>query len=254
MLFIPGGFNPFTLRVEIDVRKSARENAALLFDRAKKLREKAKRARALVEGESKPKAESKKKAPSRKREWFEKFRNFISSEGNLVLGGRDAATNELLIKKHLGNHDTVFHADPAGSPFVVIRGKCGENTLAEAATFCASYSRAWQARLGSVDVYWVTPEQVSKKAPAGEYISKGSFMINGRKNYFKNVVLELSVFLREGRVFASPPQAAPDGAIKVIPGAGDRKAIIGKLREQLAFAGSDDEIDKLLPPGKCDLR
>ena len=31
--------------------------------------------------------------------------------------------------------------------------------------------------------YWVTPDQVSKTAPSGEYLTVGSFMIRGKKNF-----------------------------------------------------------------------
>ena len=52
-----------------------------------------------------------------KREWYEKFRWFISSEGFLVIGGRDATSNEIVIKKHADKNDLVFHTDIKGSPF-----------------------------------------------------------------------------------------------------------------------------------------
>jgi len=53
----------------------------------------------------------------RKREWFEKFRWFYSSEGFLVVGGRDATTNEILIKKHTDKDDLVFHTDAINAIF-----------------------------------------------------------------------------------------------------------------------------------------
>ena len=31
--------------------------------------------------------------------------------------------------------------------------------------------------------YWVRPDQVSKTAPSGEYLTVGSFMIRGKKNF-----------------------------------------------------------------------
>ncbi len=34
------------------------------------------------------------------KEWFEKFRWFVSSDGFLVVAGKDAVSNEVLIKKH----------------------------------------------------------------------------------------------------------------------------------------------------------
>lgn len=249
--------------VWVDIRKGARENAADYFDRAKKLREKIRRARELLLSETKKEetggaGERRGGAPMKKKpQWYEKFRYFFSSEGNLVIGGKDAKTNEEVIKKHTGKGDTVFHADPAGSPFVVIRGACGEKTLSEAATFCASYSRAWQARLASIDVYCVKPEQVSKRALPGEFIPRGAFMIYGEKRYFKNTVLELSVFLSDtGEPRAAPPSSipAPGNSVGIVPGGTERKEAVGEIKKLLGFSGKDDEIDRLLPPGKCGLK
>jgi hypothetical protein len=44
-----------------------------------------------------------------------------------------------------------------------------------------------------MDAYWVTPKQVSKTAPAGEYLTRGAFMVYGRKNYLRNVPLQISI-------------------------------------------------------------
>ena len=41
----------------------------------------------------------------RKVYWFEKFVWFITSEGYLVLCGRDAQQNDLLVKRHMDKHD-----------------------------------------------------------------------------------------------------------------------------------------------------
>lgn len=240
------------LEIELDIRKSGRANAAAYFDRAKKLREKAARIRKmLAKPAAKPAAKTAK--PREKAEWFEKYRHFVSSEGNLVIGGRDAATNEEIVKRHTGAQDTVFHTDIAGSPFVVVRGKCGEATLAEAAIFCASYSRAWQARHAATDAYCVAPGQVSKKAPPGEYLPKGAFMIYGMKRYFRNTLLELAIFLSGGRPAAAPTSAVPAGTkrVLIIPGDGKREAVAKEIKEILGFEGSADRVDSLLPPGKC---
>ena len=48
---------------------------------------------------------------SDKYQWFESFRWFISSDGNLVLGGKDAKTNETIVKKHLKDRDRYAHAE-----------------------------------------------------------------------------------------------------------------------------------------------
>jgi len=68
-----------------------------------------------------------------------------------------------------------------------------ETTLRETAEAAASYSKAWKTGMGSCDVYYVTPDQVSKTAPSGEYLSKGGFTISGRKEYFRGVRLVIAV-------------------------------------------------------------
>jgi hypothetical protein len=47
------------------------------------------------------------------------------------------------------------------------------------------------------DVYWVLGSQVSKTPPSGEYIVKGSFMINGTRNYIKVSSLGLGYAVNE---------------------------------------------------------
>lgn len=111
----------------------------------------------------------------------------------MALGGRDAKSNRLLIRKHLAPSDLVFHADYHGSPFVILKkGKnADEEDIYETAIFTASFSRAWKDGLSALDVYYVNPEQLSEKAPSGEYLKKGSFMIYGKRNFVRRVPLEL---------------------------------------------------------------
>ncbi len=100
-----------------------------------------------------------KKLERRKRKWFEKFRWFVSSEGFLVLAGKDASTNEVLVKKHMEDNDLYCHADVYGAPHVVIKDgqKAGERTIFEACQFAVSMSRAWSQGLYSADAYWAYP-------------------------------------------------------------------------------------------------
>ena len=35
----------------------------------------------------------------------------------------------------------------------------------------------------ATNAWWVNHDQVSKTAPAGEYLTSGSFMIRGKKNF-----------------------------------------------------------------------
>ena len=132
-----------------------------------------------------------------KKKWYEKFHWFHSSDGFLIIGGRDASTNELIFKRYLEKDDLVFHTNFPGSPLVVIKNpekkEIPQSTIKEAADFVASYSRAWKENWGVVDVFYVKPNQVSKSPPSGEYLPKGSFMIMGKKNFIRDAKTELAI-------------------------------------------------------------
>src|SRR3989338_6918719 len=207
-------------KLTLDLTKSVEENASDYFEKAKKIKKKIKGAeealkqhiRKLNELEAKQEksdAEEVKKSEvqQRKKEWYEKFRWFISSDGFLVVGGRDATSNEVVIKKHTDANDLVLHTDMAGSPFFVIKadGKnIPETTINEAADATCTFSRAWKLGLQSSDVFYVSPEQVSKKTKAGEYMGKGAFMVYGKSNYVENKI-NLSVGITKEKAIMSGP-------------------------------------------------
>ena len=114
----------------------------------------------------------------------------------MVVAGKDAVSNEVLIKKYTEPDDVVFHADIVGSPFVVIKTckkPVGDKVLREAAEFAAAFSRGWREGFGSVDVYWVKPEQLSKSGPSGEYVTHGAFAVSGKREWIRNVPLRIAV-------------------------------------------------------------
>ena len=186
------------MEIDFDLNKSVDENAGTYFNLAKKAKRKLEGATAaladsrkklqkLLKEEEKFQEEEvlKQQKKERKTEWYEKFHWFFSSEGFLCIGGKDATSNELVIKKHTDKDDLVLHTDMAGSPFFVIKDgqKAGEETIQEAAQAVAVYSKAWKLGHTSADVFYVKPEQVTKEAKPGEYIGKGSFMVYGKTKY-----------------------------------------------------------------------
>ena len=58
---------------------------------------------------------------ARKPMWFERFHWFLTSEGILVLGGRDMHQNEALVKRFLRDGDAYLHADIHGAPTCIVR-------------------------------------------------------------------------------------------------------------------------------------
>lgn len=137
----------------------------------------------------------KKEKPKRKK-WYERFKWFFSSDGFLVVAGRDADSNEMLLKKHAQDDDVVFHADIHGAAFVVIKTQGMEvpdETRKEAAEFAAANSKAWSRGLGTIDIYSAQKSMVTKTAPSGQNLPKGSFMINGEREWYRNLELKLAV-------------------------------------------------------------
>jgi len=208
------------VEVELDLEKSLEKNASDYFEKSKKAKRKLVGLRkAMIDmqkkvdkaGEKTPAPKLAKKAKSH---WFQAFHWFKTSQGFLVIGGRDAKSNEAIVKKHLEPDDKFLHADIQGASAVIVKSggkEISEPVLQEAAQFAAARSKAWQQRLPSVDVYAVSKEQVSKSAPAGEALATGGFMIYGKRQWFRKTRLQFAVgLLKEGdsfTVMAGPPQA-----------------------------------------------
>uniref|UniRef100_A0A7J3ZJ34 Fibronectin-binding domain-containing protein n=1 Tax=Fervidicoccus fontis TaxID=683846 RepID=A0A7J3ZJ34_9CREN len=132
----------------------------------------------------------------RKKAWYERFRWSFTRNGLLVLAGKNASQNEVLVRRFLEESDIFLHAEIHGAPATILKVKDGglsQEDIKDAATIAACYSKAWKLGLASQDVFWVWGSQVSKSPPPGEYLPKGSFMIYGKKNYVKAVPLELVV-------------------------------------------------------------
>jgi len=133
------------------------------------------------------------------KKWYEKFRWFTSSDGFLIIGGRDASSNETIFKKYIDPNDIIFHTNFPGSPLTIIKNpenkQIPKESIEEAANFVASYSIAWKENWGIVDVFYVFADQISKTPPTGEYLPKGSFMILGKKNVVKGAKTEIALRL-----------------------------------------------------------
>ncbi len=241
------------LEVTLDIRLSAQDNASRAYDQSKKTKSKMQGAKTQIE-KTKQKLEDlpsvmietpTKKRPVRvrKRRWYEKFRWFVSSEGYLILGGRDVRTNEQLAKRHMEANDVFLHAVLHGAPYTLIKvpdSPPGEQTIAEAAQFAVTFSRAWQDELSSGDAYWVTPEQVSFSPPSGEYLPAGAVMIYGSKNFIRRVPIDLAVGLmienEEALPMSGPPSAIEsqtDYHVRITPGQGKKGQLVKELMAHL---------------------
>ncbi|MBI5159341.1 DUF814 domain-containing protein [Candidatus Micrarchaeota archaeon] len=252
------------MKIELDVRRDLNENAAVYYDEAKKLREKAKGAEKALEETRRQLAELEKKIAKfegkekskirvkRNNEWFEKFRWFFSSDGFLVIAGRDAGQNDLVFSKYCVEGDLFLHADIQGGAATVIKQgvTAPERTLEEAAQFAASYSNAWRIGNAAVDVYAVKKEQVGKKSMSG-FIGRGAFAIAGERKWFKGTGLGVLVGVSASGVVCAPEKAGSarfDKFVSLTPGGRKEK---GELAKELAkkFECEIDELLQVLPNG-----
>ena len=121
--------------------------------------------------------------------WFEKFIYFISSDGYLVIGGKDAQQSDTLYKRYLKKGDLYVHADLNGAASVLIKNNPSTpdapvppSTLSQAGNMSVATSSAWDSK-AVMSAWWVSANQVSKVAYTGDYLDAGKFEIRGQKNF-----------------------------------------------------------------------
>jgi len=187
----------------LDIDSSAASNASRIFEEAKKIEKHVSEVDAKITVLREKAACSSRMVPEEKvmeKKWYEKFRWNTSINGSLIIAGKDAGTNELLVKKYVSENSIVLHADFVGAPFVTIHGveNPSNEELEEAALMAACYTtKAWESKYASLDVYWVRGSQLSKQAPPGQYLPRGAFIIRGERNFIRNVEMKMWIGITE---------------------------------------------------------
>lgn len=256
--------------VRIRVHESLEQNAGRYHDEIKKYKKK--KAGALAAMAAAPSAG--KKAQKReftplKKLWYHRFRWFTTSDGIVVLGGRDAAQNEELVKKYMTGGDTFVHADVHGASVVIVRGKTAK--MDEVAQFAASYSGAWRSGHFSADVFSALPSQVSKTPESGEFVARGSFIVRGERTWYRNVPLAVGIGLMlepNAAVIGGPPaviRARARGYIELRPGQFEPNDVAKKVlrilkqivtpEEEKALKAvlNTEQVAAFVPPGGSDI-
>ncbi|MGQ9780983.1 MAG: ribosome rescue protein RqcH [Nitrososphaeria archaeon] len=206
------------------------------------------------------------------KEWFERYRWFYTSEGFLAVGGRDASSNEAIIKKHLEDDDLVFHAEFTGAPFFIMKNgkKATEQSIKEVALAAAAFSNLWKLGASTGESYWIHKDQVSKSAPSGQYMGKGAFMITGKRNYVKSLSLEIAIGIVKVKdhysVVSGPEEALRkhvETYVLIVPGREEKTCVAKKIEAILvkrANLPDDfrmiplDDFVRALPPGGCKIK
>jgi hypothetical protein len=162
------------------------------------------------------------------------------------------------------------HADIHGASVIIVKGQTAH--WDEVARFAAAFSGAWRSGFATADVYAARPDQVSKTAESGEYLSRGSFVVRGERQWFKDVALEVAIGLQkkpETRIIGGPLSAVRQRAelfLVITPGTFEpndvAKKVVRVLRDRLPvseqkalkFALNTEAIAAYVPPGGSDIR
>ncbi len=286
-------------RVELSLDETVHQNAQRWFEKGRKQKEKGAGAVEAVEVTRRQLAKARKNAlkietsgrlagaKRSRRLWFENHRWTILDGMHLMVGGRDAKGNDMLVKKHLRSDDRYVHADLHGAASGIMKLKTGfiedlhppstlpegvpafrlvddigvtefsEEAQQQAVSISLAWSRAWNAGRAGGTVFWAKPGQVSKTAESGEYIGKGAFIIRGQRNWYRDVQLDLAL----GLVCINSVPLLMCGERDMVEKICDRWASITPGREKkdaLAVRiakATGLSTDDILPvvPGSCDV-
>jgi predicted ribosome quality control (RQC) complex YloA/Tae2 family protein len=270
-------FHPEEASVDVDIGKIVRihvhegleQNAGRYHDVIKKFKKKKTGALAAMKTIPAKKTVRKRDFVPMKKLWYHRFRWFITSDGVVVLGGRDASQNEELVKKYLTGGDLFVHADVHGASVVIVKGKTEH--MDEVAQFAVSYSGAWRSGHFSADVYSALPAQVSKTPESGEFVSRGSFIVRGDRTWYRNVPLAVGIGLMlepHAAVIGGPPsviQGKSKAFVELRPGQYEPNDVAKKVLRVLKQKVTEDEekalkailnteqVAAFVPPGGSDI-
>ncbi|MGH1567598.1 MAG: ribosome rescue protein RqcH [Nitrosopumilus sp.] len=266
-------------KIKINTQSSLQSIASVLFNEAKKQSGAISSIQAIKEKTEKKleKFQSKTEAEKdifvvteiRKKNWYERYRWFFTTDGFLTIGGRDAASNSAVIRKHLDKNDKVFHGDIFGSPFFILKDaeNVPDTSMNEIAHATVCFSRAWREGMYGVSAYWVYPEQVKKSAPSGEFLPKGSFTIEGQRNFIKSETLRLTVGIipidDDYVLTCGPPEPIKKNSLcyaiiephglEMVECAKKIRIEFSKLFEDITRKINIDEFVRALPAGKSQI-
>ncbi|NPE26942.1 DUF814 domain-containing protein [Methanococcoides sp. SA1] len=110
------------------------------------------------------------------------FREFVTSSGLRVFGGRDSENNDELVWDAKPT-DSLIHTVMPGSPFVNVGSEASKVDVKEAAVFCAKFSQAWRdtKRDVSVNVFLRKDMVKDKQAKEGSWSVKKDERVKVKK-------------------------------------------------------------------------
>ncbi len=296
---------PGVHRITLEVSKTVHQNAQRYFKEAHAQKSKAKGAQVALAGTKQAREKAEKRAAKdaaagrlksrqrSKRFWFEKYRWAMLSGGHLLIGGKDAKGNDLVVRKHLTSNDLYVHADLHGAPSCSLKLKDGlapnqnpseaipegvaslqivqnladgvedarelpKSLHSEAAQVAVCWSRAWGSGGAAATAFHARPSQVSKTTETGESLGRGSFVVRGQRNWHRDLPLELAIGMAVVNGVPIPVSGTPATISENFERWG--KVIPGREKKESvanriskATGLAQDDLLSCLPPGNCSL-
>ena len=289
--------------ITLEVSKTVHQNAQRYFEEGQSQKSKAKGAQAALASTEEAREKAEKRAAKdaaagrlrarqrSKRFWFEKHRWAMLSGGHLLIGGRDAKGNDVVVRKHLSSNDLYFHTDLHGAPSCSLKLKDGlapnqnpseaipegvaslqivqnladgtedarelsESLHSEAAQVAVCWSRAWGSGGAAAVAFHARPSQVSKTTESGESLGRGSFVVRGQRNWHRDLSLELAVGMAVVNGVPMPVSGTPSTISEhcqrwVKVTPGREKKEAVANRISKATGLAQDDLLSCLPPGNC---
>ena len=267
-------------KIKINTKAPLQSIASVLFNEAKKqsgaiksiqeIKEKTLKKLEKLQNKTESEKDISMISEIRKKNWYERYRWFFTSDGLLTIGGRDAASNSAVVRKHLVKNDKIFHGDIFGSPFFILKEaqNAPDRSMNEVAHATVCFSRAWKEGMYGVSAFWVNPEQVKKSAPSGEFLPKGSFTIEGQRNFIKSDTLRLAVGIipqdEDYVLTCGPPEPIKKNSIcyaliephglELVDAAKKIRIEFLKMHEDITRKINLDEFVRVLPSGKSQIK
>lgn len=255
----------------LNYTKTLDANASIIYQKGKDIGSKGKRAEEALrlsreelakkeKGFAKEKHLALTRAQPTKQFWFDRYKWFFTESGKLIIAGKNAHSNDNVVKKHMKDADVYVHADIHGAPSVVFKegSKANPEELAQACAFAFCHSKAWVSAMSDGSAFWVYPDQVSKTPNPGEFVPRGAFIIRGKRNYEYHIQTELAVgeidYLGNRKIMCAPRSIIKKISEKyfiIRPGRGKNKRTPNDMAK--AFDVPEEEVSRILPPGDSEI-
>ncbi|MBU2496821.1 MAG: DUF814 domain-containing protein [Nanoarchaeota archaeon] len=178
------------------------------------------------------------------------YRKFLTSSNLLVIAGKSAEQNNEIIKE-AKNQDLILHTTARGSPFCIIKAKKQEKidnqSIKEAAIFCASFSKQWKQGKKLVEIHFFNKENIYKE----KGMAIGTYGVRKIEKKLK-VKPMLAIGLKQGKIQCSPEKALDRTYIKINQGKQSKEKAAEKIYDILKkqkIQVNKEEIMQLIPAG-----